>query len=56
MSKKSASKDDIRQLSGAERSAIIMLSLMEGGRGGSNRTYKNEGIDAYLTIKFISQI
>jgi flagellar motor switch protein FliG len=29
MSKKSTSKDDIRQLSGAERSAIIMLSLGE---------------------------
>jgi uncharacterized glyoxalase superfamily protein PhnB len=27
---------------------IIMLSLMERGRGGSNRSYKDEGIDAYL--------
>lgn len=27
---------------------IIMLSLMTGGRGGSNRNYKAEAIDAYL--------
>ena len=27
---------------------IIMLSLVEKGRGGSNRTYKGEAIDAYL--------
>jgi catechol 2,3-dioxygenase-like lactoylglutathione lyase family enzyme len=27
---------------------IIMLSLMTGGRGGSNRGFKAEAIDAYL--------
>jgi uncharacterized glyoxalase superfamily protein PhnB len=27
---------------------IIMLSLMEAGRGGSNRTHKGEAVDAYL--------
>jgi uncharacterized glyoxalase superfamily protein PhnB len=27
---------------------IIMLSLMEAGRGGSNRTHKRESVDAYL--------
>jgi uncharacterized glyoxalase superfamily protein PhnB len=27
---------------------IIMLSLMEGGRGGSNRGHKDVGLDAYL--------
>jgi uncharacterized glyoxalase superfamily protein PhnB len=27
---------------------IIMLSLMEGSRGGSNRGYKGEALDAYL--------
>ena len=27
---------------------IIMLSLMGSGRGGSNRKYKNEALDAYL--------
>jgi catechol 2,3-dioxygenase-like lactoylglutathione lyase family enzyme len=29
---------------------IIMLSLIETGRGGSNRTYKREAIDAYLWV------
>jgi hypothetical protein len=29
---------------------IIMLSLMEGGRGGSNRDFKREAIDAYLWV------
>lgn len=28
----------------------IMRSLIEGGRGGSNRAYKPEGIDAYLWV------
>ena len=28
----------------------IMLSLMEGGRGGSNRGFKAEAIDAYLWV------
>jgi hypothetical protein len=27
---------------------IIMLSLVEGSRGGSNRNHKREAIDAYL--------
>ena len=27
---------------------IIMLSLMDAGRGGSNRGYKAEALDAYL--------
>jgi uncharacterized glyoxalase superfamily protein PhnB len=27
---------------------IIMLSLMEGGRDGSNRVHKEEAVDAYL--------
>ena len=27
-----------------------MLSLMGGGRGGSNRTHKPEAIDAYLWV------
>jgi uncharacterized glyoxalase superfamily protein PhnB len=27
---------------------IIMLSLMEGSRGGSNHDYKGEALDAYL--------
>jgi catechol 2,3-dioxygenase-like lactoylglutathione lyase family enzyme len=27
---------------------IIMLSLMQGSRGGSNRAHKGEAIDAYL--------
>ena len=29
---------------------IIMLSLAETGRGGSNRNYKREAIDAYLWV------
>jgi uncharacterized glyoxalase superfamily protein PhnB len=29
---------------------IIMLSLIENGRGGSNRGYKPEAIDAYIWI------
>ena len=29
---------------------IIMLSLVETGRGGSNRTYKREAIGAYLWV------
>ena len=29
---------------------IIMLSLMEGGRGGSNRDFKRDAIDAYLWV------
>jgi uncharacterized glyoxalase superfamily protein PhnB len=29
---------------------IVMLSLAEGSRGGSNRTYKREAIDAYLWV------
>jgi uncharacterized glyoxalase superfamily protein PhnB len=29
---------------------IIMLSLMESGRGGSNRAFKSEAIDAYLWV------
>ncbi|HXP04249.1 MAG TPA: VOC family protein [Stellaceae bacterium] len=28
----------------------IMLSLVETGHGGSNRTYKREAIDAYLWV------
>jgi uncharacterized glyoxalase superfamily protein PhnB len=29
---------------------IIMLSLAEGNRGGSNRSHKREAIDAYLWV------
>ena len=29
---------------------IIMLSLVESGRGGSNRSHKREAIDAYLWV------
>jgi uncharacterized glyoxalase superfamily protein PhnB len=29
---------------------IIMLSLMTGTRGGSNRMHKNETVDAYLWV------
>jgi uncharacterized glyoxalase superfamily protein PhnB len=29
---------------------IIMLSLIEGSRGGSNRDHKDIGIDAYLWV------
>lgn len=29
---------------------IVMLSLMTAGRGGSNRGYKDIGLDAYLWI------
>ena len=29
---------------------IIMLSLAEGSRGGSNRSHKREAIDAYLWV------
>jgi uncharacterized glyoxalase superfamily protein PhnB len=29
---------------------IVMLSLMEGGRGGSNRAFKSEAIDAYFWV------
>lgn len=29
---------------------IIMLSLMTGARGGSNRAYKGETVDAYLWV------
>jgi uncharacterized glyoxalase superfamily protein PhnB len=29
---------------------IIMLSLIENGRGGSNRSHKREAIDAYLWV------
>jgi uncharacterized glyoxalase superfamily protein PhnB len=29
---------------------IVMLSLMRGGRGGSNRSHKNEALDAYFWV------
>jgi len=29
---------------------IVMLSLAEGSRGGSNRSHKGEAIDAYLWV------
>jgi uncharacterized glyoxalase superfamily protein PhnB len=29
---------------------IVMLSLMTGGRGGSNRDHKAEALDAYLSV------
>jgi uncharacterized glyoxalase superfamily protein PhnB len=29
---------------------IVMLSLMEGRRGGSNRDFKSEAIDAYFWV------
>ena len=29
---------------------IVMLSLAEGGRGGSNRSHKSEAIDAYFWV------
>jgi uncharacterized glyoxalase superfamily protein PhnB len=35
---------------GRDDDQTIMLSLIDGGRGGSNRAYKPEGIDAYLWV------
>jgi uncharacterized glyoxalase superfamily protein PhnB len=35
---------------------IIMLSLMEGGRGGSNRDHKDIGIDAYLWVEDVDAL
>lgn len=35
---------------------IIMLSLMQGSRGGSNRTHKTEAIDAYLRVDDIDAL
>jgi uncharacterized glyoxalase superfamily protein PhnB len=33
---------------GRDDDQTIMLSLMENGRGGSNRKFKSEAVDAYL--------
>jgi uncharacterized glyoxalase superfamily protein PhnB len=35
---------------GRDGDQTIMLARMEGGRGGSNRGYKDIGIDAYLWV------
>lgn len=35
---------------------IIMLSLVEGSRGGSNRNHKREAIDAYLWVDDIDAL
>jgi uncharacterized glyoxalase superfamily protein PhnB len=35
---------------------IIMLSLVEGSRGGSNRSHKGEAIDAYLWVDDIDAL
>jgi uncharacterized glyoxalase superfamily protein PhnB len=35
---------------GRSDSQIIMLARMDGDRGGSNRDYKDIGIDAYLWV------
>jgi uncharacterized glyoxalase superfamily protein PhnB len=35
---------------GRDDDQTIMLSLIKDGRGGSNRVYKPEGIDAYLWV------
>jgi uncharacterized glyoxalase superfamily protein PhnB len=35
---------------GRDADQTIMLALMEGERGGSNRGYKDIGIDAYLWV------
>ena len=50
MSKKTTAKDDIRQLTGAERSAIIMLSL---GEEHSSKIWKMMDEDE---IKEVSQV
>jgi uncharacterized glyoxalase superfamily protein PhnB len=35
---------------------IIMLALMESGRGGSNRAHKSIGIDAYIWIEDVDAL
>ena len=35
---------------------IIMLSLVDGSRGGSNRTHKREAIDAYLWVDHVDAL
>jgi uncharacterized glyoxalase superfamily protein PhnB len=35
---------------GRGENQVVMLSLMRGGRGGSNRGYKDIAIDAYLWV------
>ena len=35
---------------------IIMLSLIENGRGGSNRNFKPEAIDAYLWVDDVAAL
>jgi uncharacterized glyoxalase superfamily protein PhnB len=35
---------------------IIMLSLIEGSRGGSNRDHKDIGIDAYLWVENVDAL
>lgn len=34
----------------------IQLSRMEGGRGGSNRKWKNEAIDAYVWVADVERL
>jgi uncharacterized glyoxalase superfamily protein PhnB len=35
---------------------IVMLSLIEGGRGGSNRDHKNIAVDAYFWVDDIDAL
>ena len=35
---------------------IVMPSRVEGGRGGSNRSYKAEGIDAYFWLNDVDAL
>jgi catechol 2,3-dioxygenase-like lactoylglutathione lyase family enzyme len=34
----------------------IQLSRMEGGRGGSNRKWKNEAVDAYIWVADVDRL
>ena len=34
----------------------IQLSRMEGGRGGSNRKWKNEAVDAYICVEDVDRL
>jgi catechol 2,3-dioxygenase-like lactoylglutathione lyase family enzyme len=35
---------------------LIQLALMEAGRGGSNRKWREEGIDAYLWVNDVAAL
>jgi uncharacterized glyoxalase superfamily protein PhnB len=41
---------------GRDGDQTIMLSLIENGRGGSNRNFKSEALDAYLWVSDVDAL